>query len=182
MDEKEKTEQEVNEVNLLINEGIKFKVTYNVRKKQGFLKKSVTEQITEDFEIKEPTLDTLDRICAIAVTMVLDEDELKGEWGNVIANGNKIVTENARKLAKIVAIAVLGENYHIKEFSNGKETQRKDDKELDRLCELFYHTLKPSELKNFATAIATTGNIAGFINSIRLTSGSRTTQPINRVE
>jgi hypothetical protein len=116
--------------------------------------------------------------------MIIDENELNGESHEVIAKARKIVKGNAEKLARVVAIAVLGEDYYITEISGSKQIKRrKDDKELDRLTDLFLHSVKPSKLTVIAAAITNISNLADFITSMRLLSGARTTQPIkNRIE
>ncbi|MDR1652488.1 MAG: hypothetical protein LBS01_02330 [Prevotellaceae bacterium] len=172
-------EMEKEEARLLIGQGKDFKVTYTLLEKQkgivGFFKKPVTKNVTEIFNIKEPTLGTLDRVSLVLIDdMPIDEAKFKGNEFETIANARKIVVANAKKLAKVIAIVAIGDKFN---FSGNYE------KEIKRVSELFYYAIKPSDLLKLATFITSTENLKDFINSIRLMSGARTTQPIvNRVE
>ena len=95
-----------------------------------------------------------------------------------IAEAKRVAKENAARMARIVAIAVLGEDYHITEMDKGGRIRHyNDDKELDRLTALFYHTIKPSKLVGLAEMVTNVSNLGDFIGSMRLMSGARTTQP-----
>jgi uncharacterized protein YkvS len=179
--------QELNEASVLTDKGIAFKITYKAinRKKgvRGVFQKKVIKTVTENFEIKQPTLNVLDRISAIAIEMIFDDSKLEGNALVLISNARELVVKNAKKMAQIVAIAVLGENYNVIEITNGRVVNHKNEKELKRLADLFYLTVNSQDLAVLANAVTTTGNLADFIKSIRLMSGARTTQPIvNRVE
>jgi hypothetical protein len=181
-------EMEREELNLLIQRGLKFDVTINAKKRvkgiRGFFgKKEITEE-TQTFEIHEPTLSVLDRISDVALDMVINSDELKDGGEELITKAKELVKDNSEKLARLVAIAVLGEDYHITEITkSGKVKRRNDDKELDRLTSLFYHTVKPSKLVGLSSAVTNISNLGDFIASMRLLSGTRTTQPRkNRIE
>jgi hypothetical protein len=188
--EQEKTaiEMEREELNLLIQKGLKFDVTINARKRvkgiRGFFgKKEITEE-TMSFEIHEPTLSVLDRISDVALDMVINADELKEGGEEIITKAKELVKGNSKKLARLVAISVLGEDYHITEITkSGKVKRRNDDRELERLADLFFHTVKPSKLAGLASAVTNISNLGDFIASMRLLSGTRTTQPRkNRIE
>jgi hypothetical protein len=182
--EQEKTahEMEREELNLLIQRGVKFDVSTKVYKRaaglRGFFgEKEVTEE-TVTFEIHQPTLSTLDRISDVALDMVINDDELKDGSQEIITKARKIVKENAKKMARVVAIAALGEDYYITEVSeSGKIKRRKNDRELDRLTDLFFHSIKPSQLAVITSTITSLSNLGDFIASMRFLSGARTTQP-----
>jgi hypothetical protein len=188
--EQEKTELEMEreELNLLVQRGLKFDVTIKARKRvsgvKGFFGKKETAEETQTFEIHEPTLSILDRISDVALDMVINSDELKDGGEEVITKAKELVKDNSERLARLVAIAVLGEEYHITEITkSGKITRRNNDKELDRLADLFFHTLKPSALVGLASVVTNISNLGDFIASMRLLSGTRTTQPRkNRIE
>jgi hypothetical protein len=167
---------------------LKFDVTIKARKRvQGikglFGKKEISEE-TMTFELHEPTLSVLDRISDVSLDMVINTEELKEGGEEIITKAKELVKDNSKKLALLVAIAVLGEDYHITEITkSGKVKRKNDDKELERLADLFFHTVKPSKLAGLASAVTNISNLGDFIASMRLLSGTRTTQPRkNRIE
>lgn len=176
------TEIEANELNLLIKRGVKFDITYKVRKRKpgikGFFQRKVKETITEAFEIQEPTLSVLDRLSELWLQIAIDEDSLKAGGTNTLIEAKNIAHEHNRRAARIVAIAVLGEDYHVTEvLAGGRKKTYNDDKELDRLTELFHRTIKPSKLEGIANTVTAMANLGDFIGSMRLMTGARTTQP-----
>jgi hypothetical protein len=182
-DKKTALEMEREELDLLINRGFKFTVSMKVQKRQKGLrglfgrKETAVEQAF--FEIRQPTLDTLDRISAMAVDMALDEEEFKGGQQAILSAAWGKVKGCSRKMARVVAIAVLGEDYYVTEITgSGNIKRRKDDRELNRLTDLFLHAVSPSELAVIVSAITGASNLADFITSMRFLSGARTTQPI----
>jgi hypothetical protein len=182
--EQQKTDLEIEraELDLLIQRGFKFNVSVKVRKRakglKGFFCKKKTAEETKTFEIHEPTLSVLDRISDMALDMVINEDEFREDRQEVITKAREKIRDNAWKLASAVAIAVLGENYYTTEISkSGKLKRRNNDKELDHLTDLFFHAIKPSQLALIASTITSISNLGDFIASMRLLSGTRTTQP-----
>jgi hypothetical protein len=189
MEELEKTalEMERAELNLLVQNGIKFNVTAKIRKRKkgikGILGKKETFGETFTYEIKEPTLDTLDRISEISLKMVINEDELKGDGSDVLSKTKKLAKENARNLARIIAVAVLGEDYYETEITHTpggamKIKRYKNDEKLNSLSDLFFHAIKPSQLVELASVVTSISNLGDFLVSMRLLSDARTTQPI----
>ena len=170
------------ELNLLIKRGVKFDISYKVRRKKqgfrGFFQKKETLTINEVYEIHEPTLAVLDRLSAVWVEMGIDEDSLNAGGTTTLVEAKQIAHENAERMARIIAIAVLGEDYNITEVGiNGRIKSHQDDKELDRLTALFLHSIKPSKLVGLANTVTNVSNLGDFIGSMRLMSGARTTQP-----
>ena len=170
------------ELNLLIKRGVKFDISYKVRRKKqgfrGFFQKKETLTINEIYEIHEPTLAVLDRLSAVWVEMGIDEDSLNAGGTTTLVEAKQIAHENAERMARIIAIAVLGEDYNITEVgTNGRIKHKLDDKELDRLTALFLHSIKPSKLVGLANTVTNASNLGDFIGSMRLMSGARTTQP-----
>jgi len=174
-------EIEREELNLLVQRGVKFDISMKVKKRvkglPGFLgKKEITEK-TETFEIHEPTLSVLDRISDVALDMVINDDELCDGSQEFITRARKIVKGNSEKLARVIAIAVLGEDYHINEISkSGKIKRLINEEELNRLTDLFFHSIKPSKLSALASTVTNISNFADFLVSMRLLSGARMTQ------
>ena len=184
--EQNKIEQEREQLNILIKRGVKFDIVNKVRKRKkglrGFFQKPKEVEETTSYEIHEPTLAVLDRICELSLDMVIDEEAIKDEM--VIAEAKRITKENTLKMARLIAVAVLGEDYHITEITpTGKIKRYNNDKELDRLTNIFFHNIKPSKLALLTSTITNISNLADFITSMRLTSGARTTKPIKgRIE
>jgi hypothetical protein len=165
-----KLEQEINELNVLIDKGVEFSVAYIVMERKLF--KTITKNVSKIFTIKEPTLAVLDLISSESVLFVIDEEKLKSDS---IAEGKKLIIEHTKAMARIVAIAVLGESCFV--MKNNRFTI--DKKSIDKLQHLFYHAIKPSDLFKLCNVILTVGNIGDFLNSMRLSSGATTTKKID---
>lgn len=176
------------ELNLLIRKGQKFAVRYTITKKEkrllGLRSRTVEEEHAEAFELKEPTLAVLDRLSAHWLEMTLDEKALEAGGAETLAEAKRATADNTKRMAQVLAIAVLGEDYHIKtaDRKTGRIIYSNDDKELDRLTDLFFHTIKPSELVILCQRITNIANLGDFIGSMRYMSGARTTQRSNRIE
>ncbi len=186
----EKTLHEIEreELNLLIRKGQKFAVRYTITKKEkrllGLRSRTVEEEHAEAFELKEPTLAVLDRLSAHWLEMTLDEKALEAGGAETLAEAKRATADNTKRMAQVLAIAVLGEDYHIKtaDRKTGRIIYSNDDKELERLTDLFFHTIKPSELVILCQRITNIANLGDFIGSMRYMSGARTTQRSNRIE
>jgi len=176
------------ELNLLIRKGQKFAVRYTITKKEkrllGLRSRTVEEEHAEAFELKEPTLAVLDRLSAHWLEMTLDEKALEAGGAETLAEAKRATADNTKRMAQVLAIAVLGEDYHIKtvERGTGRIIYSNDDKELERLTDLFFHTIKPSELVILCQRITNIANLGDFVGSMRYMSGARTTQRSNRIE
>ncbi len=176
------------ELNLLIRKGQKFAVRYTITKKEkrllGLRSRTVEEEHAEAFELKEPTLAVLDRLSAHWLEMTLDEKALEAGGAETLAEAKRATADNTKRMAQVLAIAVLGEQYHIKtaDRKTGRIIYSNDDKELERLTDLFFHTIKPSELVILCQRITNIANLGDFIGSMRYMSGARTTQRSNRIE
>ena len=117
------------------------------------------------FVVKEPTAFTLDRLSAEYIELVLDEAKIKEAPRQ---EARKLYMKHSRRMARIVAIAVLGNEWE-------------DKKQLAEHTEFFSRWLKNSQLWELVQAIDLTNNLADFINSMRLMSSARTTMP-TRIE
>lgn len=179
--DKDPIELEREELNLLIRRGVKFEVTTKVAQKRkglkGFFMKPEIVEKTSSYEIHEPTLSVLDRLSDIWLDMALNEDVLQ-EGKAIISEAKQLAKENAARMARIIAIAVLGESYHVTEVNRlGRVRKYNDDQELDRLTDVFFHTIKPSKLVALSATVTNMSNLGDFLASMRLMSGARTTQP-----
>lgn len=181
--EKSLQEIEREELNLLIRKGQKFIIRYTIKTKRrnllGIRAKVTEEERAETFEIKEPTLAVLDRLSTEWLEMSLDESALSEGGTQTLLEAKRATAENTYRMARIIAIAVLGEDYHIKTINQktGRVQFANDEKELERITELFFHTIKPSELVTLCQRITNIANLGDFIGSMRYMSGARTTQP-----
>lgn len=175
--------QERNELNILIDKGVNFEIerTINVRQNGflGYFKKRYQKTEKLQFTIKEPTLSILDLLSNEQIDLAIDESIMSSDSG--IQEAKKMSGKHGQTLARIVAIATLGQDY-IKTKKNGSSFIYKyDDKKLNELQELFFIHIKPSKLLQLAILVNTMSNLGDFTNSIRLMSASRTTMPI-RIE
>ena len=169
-------EAEKKELRLLIGQGISFVVDYHedrvvriprFRYLQRLLTKKqvVREEKQLEFLVKEPTAFTLDRLSLEYIELAMDEEKIKS---NPRQEARKLFSKHNRRMARIVAIATLGNDWE-------------DDKKLSERTEFFSRWLKNSTLWELVQAIDLTNNLADFINSMRLLSSARTTIP-NRIE
>ena len=179
--QEEKLQAERRELNLLISGGIKFEVegpdTPRLKGlKKLFYRGKVAGRKTYSFTIKEPTLSVLDRLAAEQIELRIDESVMKGEKG--LSEAKKLALDNSYRLARIVAIAVMGQDYMIP-VSSGREycQYRRDDKGLSELTEFFFNNIQPSRLMELTVRINALSNLGDFCNSIRLMSANRTTMP-----
>ena len=162
--------REVNELNVLIDKGVEFSITYKVLKRKFF--KSTVETVTKKFTIKEPTLAVLDLISSESIKLDINEENIKE---NTMQEGKRHVKKYAKDMSRIVAISVVGEDC----FVMKNRRFEVDNNSIDKLQHLFYHTIKPSDLYKLCTIILSVGNIGDFLNSMRLTSGAITTKKID---
>lgn len=174
-----KKQAEQTELNILIKKGIAFELESVTYKRKGIFGKNIKVKEALKFKIQEPTLSTLDRLAAEQIELVIDEKVMSSEYA--ITEAKNLTSKQSRRLARIIAIAVLGQDYvHAKDKGSHLKYSY-DNKSLDRLTDLFFHFLKPSDMMQIVVLINTVSNLGDFCNSIRLMSASRTTMPI-RIE
>ena len=77
---------------------------------------------------------------------------------------SKATVVEARNMAKILAVMIMGEDYYI--FDKGRYTA--DEKGLAELETIIYTHIIPSKLFNLCEACLSVCNLADFTNSIRL--------------
>lgn len=163
MEEKEKIfntyEAEVNEANVLIENGVKFTI-----KKQSFLK-YLSKSKQRTFFIEQPFLGTLDIISALFLSINFNEKMLEDDF---LASSKQIVAKSVKTCALVVAVSVLNSQFKIKFFSK-------------LFAQYLLWRMRPSDLIKIAIIIHKINNYGDFINSIRLMSAIRTTAP-NRIE
>lgn len=163
-------------IKTIIGKGTKFTINYTIKVRKSGLKglfmPKVNEERTEEFTLKEPTLAVLDR--ASDVWLRMNTESVEKEDSDTIKEGYKLAKAHAKDMAECLAILVLGEEYYAVDGG--------DEKELKRLTELFYKTVKPSQSEELAMYINATSNLVDFVNSMRLMKMSTTTTPTARVE
>lgn len=183
MTETKQYESEKSELNLLIEKGVQFEVEREKYVRQegffGRFKKLIKVTETLKFTINEPTLSVLDRIASEQIELKIDEKVMSSEAG--LQEAKKMAITHGRRLARILAICALGQNYR-KTIQQGSQLiYSKDDERLDELTDLFFNHIKPSKLLQLVLLVNTISNLGDFTNSIRLMSAARTTMPI-RIE
>lgn len=185
MENADKLIQEKEELNRLIQGGITFEIECPaIRSKRGFLGIPHRERgtVKRTFKIEEMTLSTLDRIAVESIELSIDENAIK-ESDDSIATARNIAMKHSRRMARVVAIAVLGSEWESPKFDrNGRIVRYEENtKRIDELTDLFAHTIKPSQLNQLCLAVNAMCNLSDFLNSTRLIATDRTTMPI-RVE
>lgn len=176
-------EQEQNELRHMINQGLTFDIELTYRRRRpgffGFFRKR--EKITEKrvYKIQEPTLATLDRLSALWLQMGIDETRLGDD--SYLATARQMVNKEAKRLAEVVAVAVLGEDYYDITEHRGAFSYKPNEERLQRLAATFFHAVKPSDLFTLAVLITNASNLGDFISSIRLMSATRTSDPMGNL-
>lgn len=183
VDDKRKLEQERAELNTLIGKGVSFEVKdteFDVETRfLGIVKRYKPREVTRTFKIEEPTLATLDRISAETIEFAIDEAAMKSADSMQRARG--LAREHSIRCARVVAIAVLGEDRLIPVHGKSGTRWVEDTKRLDELTSLFARKIKPSVLYKLYVLVNAMCNLGDFMNSIRLMQQERTTMPI-RIE
>lgn len=174
----EKLNREQAELRQLIGQGVTFdvKIKHSRRKPGfwGFFRKREIVEETKVYTIQEPTLATLDRLSALWLQMEIDETKLNDE--DYLRTAKALANKEAKKLAEVIAVAVMGEDYYTVTF-DGTRTQRKERKsDLRALTSLFFHTITPSQLLTLAILISNVSNLGDFVNSMRLMCATRTSE------
>lgn len=182
-DETKKLQIEKDELNAIINKGVDFSVVdreCTVTKRWfGLRRKSTIRTVKRNYHINELTLATIDRISAESINFAIDENAMKSADGMKHVRG--LAARHCRRCARIVAIAVLGEDLWIPSMHGNTCVYKEDSKRLESLTDVFFRTIQPSQLLNLYVMVQTMCNLADFANSIRLMSTDRTTMPI-RIE
>lgn len=182
-DEAKKLEQERAELNTLINKGVSFEVKdveFEVEKHLfGLIKKYKPHNTTRTYKIEELTLATLDRISFELVELAIDEEEMKSD--DALKKARGLVSKHSIRCARVVAIAVLGEDRLIAKYGKAGTRWIENKAKLDELTNLFARKITPSVLYRLFVLVNAMCNLGDFLNSIRLIMPERTTAPI-RIE
>lgn len=149
---------ETQEMNLLMEKGVHFTVP-----KRSLLRFIGSPERT--FEIKQPFLGTLDAMSRVSIDLAISEEAIDA---NPLQESKRLSSQNARKCARIIAMAILNGYWRIKLFA-------------PFLATYLFWRLTPEKLIQLTLMINRISNLGDFINSIRLMSASRTTAP-TRIE
>lgn len=160
------------ELDSLVDHGIEYTITSSRR----FLFWKRPQRRT--FTIYEPTLAVLDEISREAIDMEIDDEAIGKGGTDTIRGSMKAVKDNATKMARIVAIATLGESA----FTHTAGRARFDRHRVTQLATMVYHTTTPTQLMRLASAVLNACNLGSFLHATRLMSASRKTKRTELVE
>lgn len=159
---------EQKEASRLARDGYIFAVEYDELRKTIFGKKVVHH--ADEYRIEEPTLGMLDRMSKEWVNIKIGGSE------GVIDEAKLSVADNAMRMCRIIAIAVIGSNGK-NMIRCGAGEIRRQEKEIERLSGIFAACVKPSQLKDIAYYILAASNLADFMTATTLMRAERTTRP-----
>ena len=161
----ERYELESDELKLLRNEGFEFVVRY---KENGKLTK-------KKFTARRPTLGVLDEM-SVEWLEFDDYEKRLADGEDSIKVAQRSVIE-AKRAAKIVALAVIGEDLFSEYRVLFIRWTRVRRRRLKRLSGFFLRHIKPSTLYALSNAVLITSDLGNFLNSIRLMQVETTTTP-----
>lgn len=183
MTEEQKLELERKELDLLIQRGVSFEckdVEFVTESRLfGLIRRKVKKDIVRQFEIKEPTLGTLDRLSREWIELAIDDE--KSKTSDAMRHARTMAHRHSIRCCRIIALAVLDKDLLIAKPGKGGNVWEEDTKRLDELTALFARNITPSTQNQICVLINTMCNLGDFMNSIRLMSTDRTTMPI-RIE
>ena len=183
LSDRERLEAERKELNLLIGRGITFDVKRTIFKRRpglmGRLSKRIPAEEMVSYRIQEPTLSTLDRMSDLQIELDINEEVMRSD--QALHEARYLTGEHSRRLARIVATAVMGQDYVQIRQSGGRTVYSNDEAGLEEIADVLFHGLTPSQLAELVVYINTISNLGDFCNSIRLMSALRTTMPL-RIE
>lgn len=76
----------------------------------GLIRRYKPKEVTRTFRIEEMTLATLDRITSELVEIAIDENEMKSADTDSMKMARTLAHKHSLRCARIIAIAVLGED------------------------------------------------------------------------
>lgn len=157
---------EIKQLDSLIHKGLAFTV-----EKKG-LSKILSRKKEKEFILQEFTLGVLDLLSAEFIQLQIDDEKLNE---NPIAFTNELINSHSKRMARIIAIAVLGTSCVV--WENPLKWAYNHVLIL-KYTRYFYKRIKPSKMIQIVQIIRELMNLGDFISSIRLMSGvARTTLP-----
>lgn len=116
----------------------------------------------ETLTIQEPVLRVLDFLAAEMIKVEIENELLSST--DAFDEGCKLVNLHSSRMAKIIAIAVLG-------------LEARDSNKVSALADSILDNIKPSKLESLMQAIKLLMNVGSFTNSIRLTKEIKSALP-----
>lgn len=160
---------EKREAQRLVGTGYVFKVEYDTTRRTIFGRKK--EHHVEEYRIEEPTLGTLDRMSQEWVDIKI------GGGGGVMDEAKLAVADNAMRMCRVIAIAVMGSEHPGMVQGKGAAERKAVEREIERMAGIFAACVKPSQLKDIAYFILAASNLADFMTATTLMRAGRTTRP-----
>ena len=136
------------------------------REQQILLDKGITFTAGEkEYLIEQPYLGTLDYLAVELLRLDVDLKKLESKLGmEIFEEQKRVVAPNARRCARIVAIAVLNSKWKIRFLT-------------EFYAQKFLWSVRPSDLMKLTSIILKASNLSDFSASIALLSVNRTTAP-----
>ncbi|CAG5072869.1 hypothetical protein DYBT9623_04409 [Dyadobacter sp. CECT 9623] len=141
-------------------------IAAEVQQQQVLLDKGLTFKAgRKEYLIEQPYLGTLDYLAAELLRLDVDLKKLESKESlEIFEEQKRIVAPNARRCARIVAIAVLNKKWKIRFLT-------------EYYAQKFLWSVKPSDLMKLTSIILRASNLTDFSASIALLSVNRTTAP-----
>lgn len=170
---------ERDELSKLVSHGYSFAI--EVKDRSWFNLKRNKKTSVREFTIHEPTLSILDRIARESIEIAIDEDAMKRSGIDAVNSAKEIALKHSKRCARVLAIAVLGEDIYKQRRRGDSFLYREDKVRIEKLSTLFEHSITPSRLLELFGAVISMMNLGDFIYSIRLIQTHRPAMP-NRIE
>lgn len=123
------------------------------------------------YHVSEPTLAVLDQMSLIWLTF----PEVNEKWTiqEAVEFGRTIAHDHIKSMAKVIAIAVLGEKIFMPIIGAWR---------LRRMTKQILHSCRPTDIKNMVEIITATNGLVNFIVSMRLMSTATQTRKKTPIE
>lgn len=129
----------------------------------------------ETMKIQSPTLAVLDVLSCEWAEIEVDDNAFKSSNNEAIIVARKLVHIHAKRLARIVAIATLGEQAFKIKYTAGSYIERElDEKAIALLAGRVYRSVQPAQLAEIARAICAQSDLPNFLSAITLMRGATT--------
>ncbi|MGQ3644428.1 hypothetical protein ACT8O7_08015 [Ornithobacterium rhinotracheale] len=114
------------------------------------------------FELKSPTLATMDRVSALGLKLKIEEEQAP------LVTFTQCANDNAKLCAEIIATMLLGRNYNFWKFK--------------KLSSFIYKHLTAEEFANIYVQYLSLVGVGNFMSTMGLIKGNTTTSPNPIVE
>lgn len=134
-------------------------------------------EIKRTLTIKPPTLAVLDLLSTYWLDFDVTAEEKDSVKALAIVKG--LTAKHAMSMAKVVAVMALGEESFKPRTRGGYDV---DERRINETAAAVAHALTPDELFKVTQMVTALSGLGAFVNSMRLMSASRTTQPRTDIE